>query len=78
MTVDRPTEKSSAVTSDRLKEEKIMNKRLTEKKNVRRAARAFHKKYQTDLFQRSVKTARYIRAYRRRHGRNYRRELEKE
>lgn len=55
-----------------------MNKHLTEKKNVRRAARAFRKKYLTDLFQREVKTARYIWAYRRQHGRKYRRELEEE
>ena len=55
-----------------------MNKHLTEKKNIRRAARAFRKKYQTDLFQRAVRTARYIRAYRRRHGHNYSRELERE
>lgn len=74
-----------------------MNKHLTEKKNIRRAARAFHKAYLTDLlnvkrdvsiftgepepiklFQRTVRTARCIQAYHRKHGRKYHRELEKE
>ena len=74
-----------------------MNKHLTEKKNIRRAARAFLKMYLTDLltvkrdvsiftgepeplksFQRTVRAARRIQAYNRRHGRNYCRELERE
>lgn len=74
-----------------------MNKHLTEKKNIRRAARAFHKACLTDLlnvkrnaliftgepepvksFQRTVRTARCIQAYHRKHGRKYRRELEEE